>query len=224
MRILIVEDEKETRESLKSNLEQESFAVDTAEDGETGSYLARTNDYDLIILDNILPQKEGFEVCEDVRKAGKHTPIIMLSVKSEVHHKVDLLHCGADDYVTKPFSFRELIARIRAILRRPRMVDGDILSVGDLTMDIARQVVQRGGKNIYLTRKEFMLLEYLMRNRARVMSRGMIMEHVWNADSDPFSNTIEAHILNLRKKVDANHKVKLIHSVSGRGYKIDVEK
>jgi DNA-binding response OmpR family regulator len=150
------------------------------------------------------------------------SPIILLSVTASTEEKINLLNCGADDYLTKPFSFKELLARIRALLRRPRSIESDILEIGDLRIDVARQKVTRGGKEIYLTRKEFSLMEYLMRHRSMVVSRGMIMEHVWNADSDPFSNTIEAHILNLRKKIDQGFGGKLIHTVPGRGYKIDV--
>lgn len=224
MRLLIIEDEKETINFLKSSFEEQGFAVDTVENGINGSYMARTNDYDLIILDHILPGKNGFEICNDVRAEGKHTPIIMLSVKSEIDHKVDLLNSGVDDYVAKPFSFNELVARVRAILRRPRDIKGDVLTFDDLILDVQRQTVFRNGEKIYLTRKEFSLLEYLMKNIGAVLSRGMIMEHVWDSAGDPFSNTIEAHILNLRRKLEAGERSKLIHSVPGRGYKIDIEK
>jgi DNA-binding response OmpR family regulator len=147
----------------------------------------------------------------------------MLSVLSETWRKVDLLNSGADDYLTKPYSFDELMARIRALMRRPRDMDGDTIAIDDLVIDVRRQIVKRGGKGIYLTRKEFMLLEYLMRNIGAVLSRAMIMEHVWDMTNDPFSNTIESHILSLRKKVDTIPERKLIHTVTGRGYKIDLE-
>lgn len=221
MRILVVDDEKEIRESLKASLQAESFVVDVATNGEEGSYLARTHEYDAIILDNVMPKKSGFEVCQDIRKAGKDTPIIVLSVQSEVEDKVDLINEGADDYLTKPFAYRELQSRLRALLRRPKQILKQILAIDDLELDTTKQKVKRGRKDIYLTRKEFALMEYLMRNCGAVVSRGMLMEHVWNDDIDPFSNTIEAHILNLRKKIDAGTKRKLIHTVPGRGYKID---
>lgn len=222
MRILIVEDEKKIANILKKGLESECFIVDTAEDGEKGSFFARTNDYDLIILDNILPKKEGREVCQEIREAGKTTPIIMLSVKSETLTKVDLLNAGADDYLTKPFSLEELLARIRALLRRPKAIEDEVLQIDDLTLDTKRHLVKRGKKETYLTRKEFILLEYLMKNQGIVLSRGMIMEHVWDMNADPFSNTIESHILSLRRKVDFKGKKKLIQTVPSRGYKIDV--
>ncbi|MBI2013823.1 MAG: response regulator transcription factor [Candidatus Colwellbacteria bacterium] len=222
MRLLVIEDEEETREFLKVALEEQSFAVDTACDGDKGAYLARLNDYDLIILDHILPLKDGFEVCNDIRSSGKHTPILMLSVKSEIDHKINLFEQGIDDYVTKPFSMSELLARVRAILRRPKILQEDEITIDDLVLNVQKQSVSRGDKKIYLTRKEFSLLEYLMRNAGTVVSRGMIMEHVWDSESDPFSNTIETHILNLRKKIELPKKRKIIHSVPGRGYKIDL--
>lgn len=224
MRMLIIEDQKETREFLRSSFGEEGFVVDTASDGIEGSYLARVNDYDIIILDHILPGKDGFMICNEIRRAGKHMPILMLSVKSEIDHKVKLFGEGIDDYVVKPFSFNELQARVKAILRRPKEVKADILKVDDLVIDTDQHSVARGKKKIYLTRKEFSLLSYLMSHKGKVLSRGMIMEHVWSAESDPFSNTIEAHILNLRKKLEPAGKKKLIHAIPGRGYKLDVEK
>jgi DNA-binding response OmpR family regulator len=220
MRILIIEDDKEVRNFLKVSLEAESFIVDEATDGDMGSYNARTNDYDMIILDLMLPKKDGCEVCREIRMTGNTVPILMLSATSGPEYKVDLLNCGADDYVTKPFSFQELRARIRALLRRPHLIEPAVLEIDDLKVDTSKQRVVRGNKKIYLTRKEFCLLEYLMKHKGAVVSRGMIMEHVWNADTDPFSNTIEAHILNVRRKIDIT-KRKLIHTVPGRGYKID---
>lgn len=219
MRILIVEDNREIRENLRFGLEAESFAVDVAEDGEKGSYFARTNEYDLIILDNKLPKKNGPEVCEDIRKIGKSTPIILLSVESEVAEKVKLLRAGADDYVTKPFSFKELLARIQAILRRPQANVPEQLTLGDISIDSLTQEVKKGKKSLYLTRKEYSLLELLVRHQNRVVSRGTIMEHVWDMDGNPFSNTIETHVFNLRKKIEAG-KDRLIWNVPGRGYKI----
>lgn len=221
MRILIVEDEQKIAKFVKKSLEAESFAVDVAEDGEKGSFLGRTNDYDLIILDNLLPKKNGLEVCKEIRNAGKNIPILMLSVKSGTNTKVDLLNAGCDDYLVKPFSLEELLARIRALLRRPPNIVGDVLKVDNLTLDTKKHKVQRDGKDVYLTRKEFMLLEYLMRNKGVVLSRGMLLEHVWDMSVDPFSNTIESHIASLRKKIDSSHKRPLIKTVPGIGYKID---
>ncbi len=221
MRALIVEDEKQILNFLKKSLQAEHFAVDTAEDGEKGSFLARTNDYDLILLDNIMPKKTGQEVCEEIRSEGINIPILVLSVKSEITTKVDLLNAGADDYMTKPFSLDELMARIKALLRRPKEIESEILKIDGLTLDTSKHIVKQGDKDIYLTRKEFTLLKYLMRNQGIVLSRSMIMEHVWDMSVDPFSNTIESHINSLRKKINIKGKKKLIHTVPGRGYKID---
>ncbi len=221
MRILVIDDDKDIREFLKKNLQMESFVVDTAGNGEDGSYMGRVHEYDLILLDNIMAKKNGLEVCRDIRSSGKTTPIIMLSVESEISDKVAVLNAGADDYVTKPFSYKELSSRIRALLRRPKAMVAPSLRIADLTLDSMSQKVRRGTRDIYLTRKEFALIEYLMRHSGNVVSRSALMEHVWNDELDPFSNTIEAHILNLRKKIDAASRRKLIQTVPGRGYKID---
>ncbi len=221
MRILVVDDEKEIRDFIKSSLVAEGFTVDVTGEGERASFLARTNEYDLIVLDYVLPVMSGLEVCHDIRKGGKTMPIIMLSVESDTKAKIKLLSSGADDYVTKPFALEELLARIRALLRRPKPITPDVLRIQDLFVDMPRHTVRRAGQTIYLTRKEFELLEYLMRNRGVVLTRAMIMEHVWDVQADVFSNTIETHILNLRRKIDRDAKSKLIHTVPGRGYKID---
>lgn len=223
MRALIVEDQKDLRETLADNLRTECFAVDTARDGTEGSYMARTNDYDIILLDNMLPEKSGTTVCTEIRRTGRAVPILMLSVLNDSWQKVALLNAGADDYLIKPYSFDELMARVRALLRRPTNLVGDIMTVDDLTIDTKQQSVKRDERGIYLTRKEFMLLAYLMRHQGTVLSRGMIMEHVWDMGSDPFSNTIESHIRGLRKKIERSGSRKLIHTVPGRGYKLDLE-
>lgn len=223
MRALVVDDENELREMLAQNLRSERFAVDTAADGTEGSYLARTNDYDIIVLDNMLPEKSGVSVCSDIRRIGRTVPIIMLSVLTDSWQKVELLNAGADDYLAKPYSFNELMARIRALLRRPAGLIGDVLTLDTLAVDLKRQVVTRAGQRARLTRKEFMLLEYLLRHQGAVLSRGMILEHVWDMLSDPFSNTIESHIRGLRKKLHMAGEKPLIHTVPGRGYKIDAE-
>jgi DNA-binding response OmpR family regulator len=223
MRILIIEDNKEIRDLLKIGLESEMFSVDTAEDGEAGSYSARTNEYDVILLDNILPKKTGEFVCKDIRSAGKTTPIIIVSMNVDIEEKTRLLNAGADDYVAKPFSFKELLARIRAVLRRPKHAEVEVLKNGHLSLNSATHEVRLGDKPIYLTRKEFSLLELLLRHHGGVVSRGMILEHVWDMDGNPFSNTIETHIFNLRKKIEGNKrntKSKLICNVPGRGYRI----
>jgi DNA-binding response OmpR family regulator len=220
MRILIIEDNAEIRNLLKVGLEAESFAVDTAEDGEKGSFIARTNDYDLVLLDYMLPKKNGDQVCKEIRKAGKKTPILLLSVQNEVSDKVTLLQNGADDYMTKPFSFEELVARIRTLMRRPQILQEETFEIGNVKLNSRTQEVKMGKENVYLTKKEYTLLEFLLRHKGETVSRGMIMEHVWDLDGDPFSNTIETHIFNLRKKIEQKKNGRLIFNVPGRGYKI----
>jgi len=222
MRILVIEDDPDVSSTIASCLTAESFAVDEAADGSEGFYLARLNDYDLVITDYLLPKKDGLELCADLRSLGKTMPILVVSVKSTVPDKVALLDHGADDYLTKPFSYDELISRVRALLRRPPQLEQSVITLGDITIDSARQVVRCGPDDIYLTRKEFSLLEYLAQRQGAVVSRSMLIEHVWNMERDLFSNTIEAHILNLRKKLGARTSAKLIHTVPGRGYKIEV--
>lgn len=224
MRILLIEDEKDIAEFIKISLNTEFYTVDVAGDGERGSFLARTNDYDLIICDYVLPKQNGPEIVKEIRQENQHVPIIMLSVKSEIDTKIDLFNLGVDDYLTKPFRFEELLAHIRAILRRPPKRDNQILKIDDLTIDVDRHLVKRGRQVITMTRKELSLLEYLLKNRGRVISRTTIMEHVWDANADPFSNTIESHITNLRRKINLPGKKELIHTVSGLGYKVDLRK
>jgi len=224
MKILVVEDEKEIRNFLRRSLEAECFVVDAAEDGERGSFMARTNDYDVVVLDNIMPKKNGLKVCEEIRADGKNTPILVLSVKSEVTSKVDLLNAGADDYLTKPFSLDELMARVKALLRRPKQLKQEILTMDNLMLDVNKHTVTRGKKEIYLTRKEFTLLKYFLMNPGTPLSRSMIMEHVWDMSADPFSNTIEAHVASLRRKIDDRGEIRLIHTLPGRGYKMELIK
>lgn len=223
MRILVVDDEKDLAAFLKSGLEHEGYAVDVAFDGECGQFLATTNDYDLMILDIVLPKKSGKEVCRAIRADGKSYPIIALTVKSEIDSKVDLFRLGVDDYMTKPFSFEELSVRIKAILRRPQRIEDCEYRIGDLVINSDRNIVIRDGKEITLTRKEFSLLEYLAMNKDRVVSRSVLMEHVWDVNANQFSNTVETHMRNLRSKVDRSYGKKLIHTVSGRGYKLSAD-
>lgn len=220
MKILIVDDDKQISSFLKEALQEECFEVDVASDGERGSFLGRTNEYDLIILDYALPKKDGRSVCQELRSDGQNMPILMLSVQSSPMTKAELLNTGADDYLSKPFSYEELLARVKALLRRSHEIRSEILTAGDLVLDCQSQTVKRGGDEIELTQKEYMLLEYLMKNKNSVISRAKILEHVWDMNADMFSNTIEAHISNLRKKIDPSGKENLIRSVSGRGYKI----
>lgn len=221
MRALIVEDEDNIARLLKAGLESEYFVVDSAEDGERGSFLARTNDYDIIILDNMLPKKSGTAVCEEIRHSGKTTPILVLSAISDMSTKISLLNTGADDYITKPFSFEELLARVRALLRRPSTFSKDTLEVGTIILDTHSHTVHKNKKEIYLTKKEFMLLELLLRRKGSAVSRSSIIEHVWDMHVDPLSNTVESHILNIRKKIDPKGASSYIQTVPGVGYKIE---
>lgn len=219
MKLLIIEDDSSIRNVLRMSFEASCFAVDTAEDGEQGSYMARTNYYDLIILDNVLPKKLGKKVCQEIREAGKTTPIILLSMKSDVLEKVAVLDAGADDYITKPFSFEELLARIRALTRRPQKISENVFRIKDIELNADRHTVSKSGSEVELTKKEFALLEYLLKNKEKVLTRGQILEHVWDINADPFSNTIESHIVNLRKKIGDTRK-NIIKNLPGRGYKI----
>lgn len=223
MRVLVIDDDTAVCQLLEASLKAESFAVDTVEDGERGLFLARTNDYDLILLDNHMPGKNGRAVCEGLRAAGRTVPILVLSAVVNPTAKAELLNAGADDYVAKPFSLGELLARMRALLRRPPALLPDVLVVDTLSLDTRTRIVERRGKDIYLTRKEHALLEYLMRHQNAVLSRGMLMEHVWNMTIDPFSNTVDAHIASLRRKIEPPRERKLIHTVPGRGYRLSAE-
>ncbi len=219
MRILVVEDEKRIRDYLKEHLKPDFYEVDLAADGQKGLELMRLNHYDLVILDNVLPKKSGLEVCTQARAFGITSPILVLSVLSDVKQKVALLDAGADDYLAKPFSFKELQSRMNALLRRPKSLEQEIIVVQDVTLNTSTHEVKRANSDITLTRKEFMLLRYFMRNAGLVLSRGMLIEHVWDMNADPFSNTIEAHIVSLRKKL-VDKEQKFIQTISGRGYKL----
>lgn len=220
MRALIIEDNHYIAEALKSALIIENLTVEVAPDGESGSFFATTNDYDIILLDTMLPKKNGPEVCRTIRSSGKMTPILSVSAKADPTTKVELLEAGVDDYIGKPFVMREVIARVRALLRRPHALLGDIFSIDDLTIDTRKRTVTRGRTPVRLTRKEFMLLEFLIRNQDSVISRGLLLEHVWDETTDPFSNTIEAHIMSLRRKIKLKNKPPLIHTIPGSGYKL----
>lgn len=221
MKILLIEDELDISNYIRESLSSDIFTVDVAYTGNDGSYAARTNVYDAIILDYSLPLKNGISVLEEIRSAGVETPIIFLTIYNDIDKKIRALEGGADDYITKPFSYEELRARIQALARRPHKLEHVILTVDDLVLDTRKQTVQRGNSPIYLTRKEYNLMEFLMRNKGTVLSRGMIMEHVWNAESDPLSNTVEAHILNLRKKLGGTRGRDFVRNIPGRGYIID---
>ena len=220
MRILLVEDDINISRSLSSALKEANYAVDVAADGERGYFLAATNSYDLIILDYNLPRLNGREIVKKLREEEKCVPILMLTVHGELDDKVDLLNLGADDYLVKPFALSEILARIKAILRRPESWQSRLLKIGDLELDPDKFLATENGKRVMLSSKEFSLLEYLLKNKGRIMSRQEIMEHVWDENANPFSNTIEAHISNLRKKLESGQK-KMIFTISNRGYKID---
>ncbi|MFA6459500.1 MAG: response regulator transcription factor [Candidatus Paceibacterota bacterium] len=221
MKILIVEDDESVANMVKIGLSADSHLVEIAKDGADGSFLARSYDYDIIILDYSLPKKDGLCVCREIRAAGKTAPIIFLSVTMDTSVKVNAFNFGADDYVTKPFSIEELRARVKALTRRPHTVKDPVITISDLKLDTEKLMASRSEKPIRLTRKEFSLLEYFMKNVGIVLSRAMILEHVWTAESDPLSNTVEAHIRNLRKKLNIKNKPDLIANIQGRGYVID---
>jgi DNA-binding response OmpR family regulator len=221
MKILAVEDDRLIGSMIKSGLGRESHIVEIAEDGVAGSFMSRSYDYDVIILDQTLPKKSGLDLCREIRATGKTVPIIFLSVLTDTETKICALECGADDYMTKPFSMNELNARLKAITRRPSQIKKEnILTIADVVLNQDKQTVTRGGKLIPLTRKEFGVLEYLMKNPGAILSRTAIMERVWTAEADPFSNTVETHILNIRKKLKTKNKPDLISNIQGRGYMI----
>lgn len=220
MRILLVEDEKKIAAFIERGLTEQHYTVDVAQDGNEGLYLAQINPYDLIVLDIMLPGKDGFAVCRELRQQKNDVPILMLTARDDVRDKIYGLDSGADDYLTKPFAFGEFLARVRVLLRRNRAVKTTVLRVGDLELDQLSHTVTRDGKAIELTATEYALLEYLMLHAGQVVTRTMISEHVWNQDFDSFSNVINVYVNYLRKKVDAGFPVKLIHSVRGRGYVI----
>ncbi len=221
MRILVVEDERRIAEALKDGLEQESYAVDVCYDGDVGYATAGSGEYDAILLDVMLPNLSGFEICEKLRADGVKTPILMLTAKGQNQDIVDGLNIGADDYLPKPFSFEVLLAHIKALLRRPSETLGEILSVGDLTLNTTSYEVKRKDKPIKLSRKEYALLEYMLRNKNKVLSKNTIMTHVWDFDADILPNTVEVFINLLRSKVDKPFRSPaLIHTVRGFGYRV----
>ena len=218
MRILVVEDEKKVGSFIKKGLEEEHYAVDIAYDGEEGLSLAQINEYDLILLDIMLPRLDGMEVLRQIRRNGSNVPILMLTAKDSVEHIVSGLDGGSDDYLTKPFSFDELVARVRALLRRKAKEKTDLLTVGDLSLSTSTHRVKRGGREIELTTKEYALLEYFMRNPNRILTRVLITEHVWDYHFDPSTNVIDVYVNYLRKKIDQGFEKKLIHTIRGSGY------
>lgn len=218
MRILIVEDERKVANFIKQGLEEEGYAVDWAADGQAGLVLGLDGVHDLIILDINLPKMDGLKVLQELRKAKIKAPVLLLTIRAMIEDKVLGLDAGADDYLTKPFSFQELLARVRALFRRRVEAEPAMLQVADLTLDPSRRLVRRSSDKIDLSTKEFALLDYFMRNPGRVLTRTMIAEHVWDYDFDTGTNIIDVYVNFLRKKIDGDRDVKLIHTVRGVGY------
>jgi len=218
MRVLIIEDEKKVADFIKRGLKEEGYATDVAYDGEQGHFLATTNDYDLIVLDLMLPKMDGVSLCKDLRRSKIYAPIIMLTAKDAIEDKVKGLDSGADDYMTKPFAFEELLARVRALLRKKDLKQTTRLQVNDLVLDTLAHKAYRAGKEIVLTAKEYALLEYLLRNTGIIVTRTMISEHVWDINFDTSTNVIDVYINYLRNKIDQGHKKKLINTLRGSGY------
>jgi DNA-binding response OmpR family regulator len=221
MRILIIEDEKKVHQFLRKGFQAEAFTVEVATDGESGSERARSEVYDAIILDLMLPKKDGVTVLQEIRHAKITTPIVILSAKHELEDRILGLNLGADYYLPKPFSFSEVLASVRTIVRRQSVdVQSSVLAIGDLRVDLLARRVERNGDEIQLTAKEFELLEYLIRNKGRVLSRVTLMEHIWDINFDSETNVVDVVINRLRRKIDDRSQVKLIHTVRGAGYAI----
>jgi DNA-binding response OmpR family regulator len=226
MKLLIVEDEHRIAQGIRDGLEEEGYAVDVEHDGEDGynTASASPDEYDLIILDVMMPGLNGYQVAAKLREDGNHTPILMLTAKDAEQDIVKGLDTGADDYLAKPFSFDVLLARIRALLRRPHQSLGETLTIGDLVLDPADKRVERAGRDIRLTSKEFAILEYLMRNPGRVLSKNSIISHVWDFDADVLPNNVEVFVTFLRAKIDKPFKKPYLHTVRGFGYKLSAER
>ncbi len=220
MRVLVVEDEFRIAAFLQKGLQEKHYVVDLAYDGEEALDLVALTAYDLIVLDLLLPKRDGLSVCREIRQRGLRTPILMLTAKDTVDDRVLGLDSGADDYLVKPFAFKELLARLRALTRRPPVLENSVLQVADLTLDTRTQEVRRAGRLIELTAKEYLLLEYLLRHPRQVLSRSLIADHLWNYDAASGSNAVDVYIYNLRRKLDDAPGLKLIHTMRGAGYKL----
>jgi len=220
MRILVVEDEHRLAAVLKQGLLEQGYAVDVAHDGEVGLGLAELEPYDLLVLDVMLPGLDGLALCRRLRAKGRHMPVLLLTARDAVDDRVTGLDSGADDYLTTPFAFRELLARVRALLRREGRSRDPLLRAGDLTLDPATREVRRGGRTVELTSKEYAILEYLLHHPNRVLTRTQIAEHVWDYDFVAMSNVIDVYIRSLRRKLDDNDESRLLHTVRGAGYQL----
>ena len=222
MRILLVEDEKPLSNAIKEGLEESGFVVDTAYDGESAlSKIEIEESYDLIILDIMIPKLDGVSLLKKIRELGYKMPVLMLTAKSGVDTKVKTFGIGADDYLTKPFDFRELLARVHALLRRTKDIKTGIISIDDLEIDTEKMEVKRGGKVIELTKKEYQILLYLAMNKGRVVEKNELENHLWDENSTPWSDTLRTHIKNIRRKVDSGYEKKLIKTIPGVGYEIE---
>lgn len=221
MKILVVEDEHIIATSLKKGLEQEHYTVDLAFDGQEGFDLASSEDYDMLILDLMLPKMDGLEICRQLRANQNHVPILILTAKSQIEDKIKGLNSGADDYLTKPFAFEELLARIRALSRRPQTAAAEIITVGDLSINLSTYEVIRNKKTISLSAKEYSLLECLMRHDGKILTKDQLIQRVWSYESDILPNTVEVYIRNLRQKIDKPFNKKLIKTIRGFGYKLN---
>jgi len=218
MKILIIEDEKQVADNLKEGLEQHRYNVDIAYNGKEGHYLTREYDYDIIILDLMLPDINGEDLCRKLRDEGNQSFILMLTAKKQLDNIIQGLDCGADDYLTKPFEFSELLARIRALLRRSSEHKSNILSVSGISLDTEKEKVKNAGSEVQLTKKEYMILEYLLRNKGQLISRNQLLEHAWDRNVDIFTNVVDTHIKNLRKKLGRSGNI--IKTIYGSGYRI----
>jgi DNA-binding response OmpR family regulator len=224
MRILVVEDDRKVLSFIRQGLEEEGHTVETAADGDAALELLLASDpYDLIVLDVMLPRRDGFAVLKAARQAGVHAPVIVLTARDSVADKVTGLDLGADDYLAKPFAFEELLARVRALLRRGSERRAPVLRLADLTLDPATRKVERAGRRIELTTREWALLEYFMRNAGRILTRPMLVQHVWGLDFDPESNIVDVYVGYLRRKIDGPQEQKLFHTIRGAGYVVKDE-
>jgi len=219
MRLLLVEDQKKMVTYIKKGLENNSFSVDFAYDGEKGEYMAMYGEYDLIILDIMLPKKDGIQVCRLLRKSNINTPILMLTARDGIEDRIIGLDSGADDYLIKPFAFGELLARVRALLRRPPKKDPEVFTSQDISIDNATLQVKKGSEILNLTLKEYSVLEYLLRNKGKVLNREQLIDHCWDFAYDSFSNIVDVYIKRLRKKLDNKNGEKYIQTIRGLGYK-----
>ncbi len=222
MRILLVEDQPDAAEILRQGLREQGYAVDVAGDGQEADFKASVSRYDLLILDLMLPRKSGYALCRDLRAAGNHTPILILSARDTVEERIRGLDLGADDYMVKPFEYQELLARIRGLLRRRAIRKREVLAIADLSIDLGTRRVERSGRAVELTAREFSLLELLARHAGETVTRARIAREVWDESCDAYSNLIEIYLGRLRRKIDSGHPVRLLHTLRGEGYSLSV--